>query len=106
MVTMKVTLFDYFAQNMLRLISRVAMWIGPTRLENEFVAMLSASDEGKADIALEAVCYRRRKGKWTLNKPYKLSNVLGVMHFEHDTGKSIEEMIPQMRNAAPIDTSK
>lgn len=60
---------------------------------DEFVAMLSDTDGGKADIALGRFATAIEKTNETLNKPYKIEYSAGVMHFQHDTDKSIEEMI-------------
>jgi len=72
---------------------------------DEFVAMLSDSDGGKADIALEGFANAIEKANETLNKPYKIEYSAGVMHFEHDTEKSIEEMI-QDADAAMYEQKK
>jgi diguanylate cyclase (GGDEF)-like protein len=60
---------------------------------DEFVAMLSDSDDVKTDIILERFSAAIDKVNETLNKPYKIEYSAGVMHFEHDTDKSIHDMI-------------
>lgn len=72
---------------------------------DEFVAMLSDTDGGKADIALERFATAIEKTNENLNKPYKIEYSAGVMHFQHDTDKSIEEMI-QDTDAAMYEQKK
>lgn len=72
---------------------------------DEFVAMLSDTDGGKADIALARFATAIEKTNETLNKPYKIEYSAGVMHFQHDTDKSIEEMI-QYTDAAMYEQKK
>lgn len=72
---------------------------------DEFVAMLSDTDGGKAEIALERFATAIEKTNETLNKPYKIEYSAGVMHFQHDTDKSIEEMI-QDTDAAMYEQKK
>lgn len=72
---------------------------------DEFVAMLSDTDGGKADIALARFATAIEKTNETLNKPYKIEYSAGVMHFQHDTDKSIEEMI-QDTDAAMYEQKK
>lgn len=60
---------------------------------DEFVAMLSDSDGVKTDLVLERFSAAIDKVNETLNKPYKIEYSAGVMHFEHDTDKSIQDMI-------------
>ncbi len=60
---------------------------------DEFVAMLSDSDDVKTDIILKRFSAAIDKVNETLNKPYKIEYSAGVMHFEHDTDKSIQDMI-------------
>lgn len=60
---------------------------------DEFVAMLSDSDGVKTDLVLERFAAAIDKVNETLNKPYKIEYSAGVMHFEHDTDKSIQDMI-------------
>jgi diguanylate cyclase (GGDEF)-like protein len=62
---------------------------------DEFVAMLSDSDGVKADLALARFSAAVKRVNATLNKPYQIEYSAGVMHFEHDTDKSIEEMIQE-----------
>jgi diguanylate cyclase (GGDEF)-like protein len=72
---------------------------------DEFVAMLSDSDGVKADIALERFATAVKKANESLNKPYQIEYSAGVMHFEHDTDKSIEQMI-QDADAAMYENKK
>lgn len=60
---------------------------------DEFVTMLSNSDEVKANIVLERFSAAIEKVNNTLNKSYKIEFSVGVIHFMHDTDKSIENMI-------------
>jgi diguanylate cyclase (GGDEF)-like protein len=72
---------------------------------DEFVAMLSDSDEGKANIVLERFSVAIKEANKTLNKSYKIEYSVGVMHFMHDTDKSIEKMI-QDADAAMYEQKK
>ena len=60
---------------------------------DEFVAMLSDSDETKAEFVLQRFAQVIAHANNTLNKPYKIDYSVGVTHFKHDTGKSVEDMI-------------
>jgi diguanylate cyclase (GGDEF)-like protein len=60
---------------------------------DEFVAMLTDSDTEKADIVLERFSTAIKNANDSLNKPYKIEYSAGVMHFAHDTDKSIEDML-------------
>ena len=60
---------------------------------DEFIAMLSDADKAKADLALERFAIAIDKANKTLNKPYKIEYSVGVRDFQHDTDRSIEEMI-------------
>jgi len=60
---------------------------------DEFVAMLSDSDRGKADKALKRFSTAIEEANKILNKPYKIEYSAGVMHFQHDTDKSIKDMV-------------
>ena len=66
---------------------------------DEFVAMLSDSDGDKANMILERFFAAIEKVNETLNKPYKIEYSVGFMHFQHDTDKSIEAMIPDADTA-------
>lgn len=72
---------------------------------DEFVAMLSDSDGRTTDTVLERFAAAIEQANETLNKPYKIEYSAGVMHFPHDTEKSIEEMI-QRTDAAMYEQKK
>jgi diguanylate cyclase (GGDEF)-like protein len=72
---------------------------------DEFVAMLSDSDDGKTDLILERFSAAIDQANDTLNKPYQIEYSAGVMHFQHDTDQSIEDMI-QEADAAMYEQKK
>lgn len=60
---------------------------------DEFVVMLSNSNEEKATIVLKRFFIAIEKANERLNKPYKIESSVGFAHFKYDTDKSIESMI-------------
>lgn len=72
---------------------------------DEFVAMLSDSNGGKIDIALERFSTAIEEINKTLNKQYQINYSAGVANFQHDTDKSIEDML-QDADAAMYENKK
>jgi diguanylate cyclase (GGDEF)-like protein len=72
---------------------------------DEFIAMLSGADKGKAELALERFTIAIDKANETLNKPYKIEYSAGIRNFQHDTDRTIEEMI-QDADAAMYEQKK
>jgi diguanylate cyclase (GGDEF)-like protein len=62
---------------------------------DEFVAMLVDSDSNKIDAVLDRFRASIENANTTLNKPFKIEYSTGVAHFQHDTDKSLEEMIQE-----------
>lgn len=60
---------------------------------DEFVAMLIDSDSTKIDLVLDRFKAAIEGENKTLNKPYSIEYSAGIVHFEHDTDKSIEEIL-------------
>lgn len=72
---------------------------------DEFVAMLSDSNGEKIDIALERFSTAIEEINKTLNKQYQINYSAGVANFQHDTDKSIEDML-QDADAAMYENKK
>jgi len=72
---------------------------------DEFVAMLSDSNGGKIDIALERFSTAIEEINKSLNKQYQINYSAGVANFQHDTDKSIEDML-QDADAAMYENKK
>ena len=62
---------------------------------DEFVAMLIDSDSTKIDLVLDRFKAAIEGENKTLNKPYSIEYSAGIVHFEHDTDKSIEEILQE-----------
>ncbi len=62
---------------------------------DEFVAMLSDSTGDKAEEILNRFATNLKSANEQISKPYTIEFSAGVAHFDHDTDKSIEQMIEQ-----------
>jgi diguanylate cyclase (GGDEF)-like protein len=60
---------------------------------DEFVAMLTDFDNHKADDILARFAAAVAEANATMNKPYTIEYSVGLENFQHDTKKTLEEMI-------------
>ncbi len=72
---------------------------------DEFVAMMAGFDEESADTILARFEVAIREANATMNKPYKIEYSVGLVHFQHNTEKTPEEMI-QAADAAMYKNKK
>ena len=62
---------------------------------DEFVTLLTGTDKEEADEVLARFAVAIEEANATLNKPYKIEYSLGLVHFQHNTKQSAEEMIQE-----------
>ena len=62
---------------------------------DEFVAMLTDSDKKNSDEILARFAEAVKETNATMNKPYNIEYSVGIEHFQHDTTKTVEEMIQE-----------
>jgi len=60
---------------------------------DEFVAMITSFNEENADTILARFDVAVEEANTTMNKPYKIEYSVGLVHFQHNTKKTPEEMI-------------
>jgi diguanylate cyclase (GGDEF)-like protein len=72
---------------------------------DEFVAMMTESDEENANTILARFEVAIEEENATMNKPYKIEYSVGLVHFQHNTEKTPEEMI-QAADAAMYKNKK
>jgi diguanylate cyclase (GGDEF)-like protein len=60
---------------------------------DEFVAMITSFNEENADTILARFDVAVEEANVTMNKPYKIEYSVGLVHFQHNTKKTPEEMI-------------
>jgi diguanylate cyclase (GGDEF)-like protein len=60
---------------------------------DEFVAMLSGFDKENTDTILTRFAVAVEEENAAMNKPYKIEYSVGLVHFQHNTEKTSEEMI-------------
>ncbi len=60
---------------------------------DEFVAMITSFNEENADTILARFDVAVEEANVTMNKPYKIEYSVGLVHFQHSTKKTPEEMI-------------
>jgi diguanylate cyclase (GGDEF)-like protein len=72
---------------------------------DEFVAMMTSSDEENTNTILARFEVAIEEANATMNKPYKIEYSVGLVHFQHDTEKTPEEMI-QAADAAMYKNKK
>jgi diguanylate cyclase (GGDEF)-like protein len=72
---------------------------------DEFVAMMTESDEENANTILARFEVAIEEANATMNKPYKIEYSVGLVHFQHNTEKTPEEMI-QAADAAMYKNKK
>jgi diguanylate cyclase (GGDEF)-like protein len=66
---------------------------------DEFVVMLTDSDNEKCDEILNRFAAAIAETNAAMNKLYKIEYSVGLAHFQYDTNKSAEDMI-QVTDAA------
>jgi len=62
---------------------------------DEFVTLLTGTDKEEADEVLARFAVTIEEANATLNKPYKIEYSVGLVHFQHNTKQSAEEMIQE-----------
>jgi diguanylate cyclase (GGDEF)-like protein len=62
---------------------------------DEFDTLLTGTDKEEADEVLARFAVAIEEANATLNKPYKIEYSLGLVHFQHNTKQSAEEMIQE-----------
>jgi len=62
---------------------------------DEFVTLLTGTDKEEADEVLARFAVAIEEANATLNKPYKIEYSVGLVHFQHNTKQSAEEMIQE-----------
>ena len=72
---------------------------------DEFVAMMTSSDEENTNTILARFEVAIEEANATMNKPYKIEYSVGLVHFQHNTEKTPEEMI-QAADAAMYKNKK
>jgi diguanylate cyclase (GGDEF)-like protein len=72
---------------------------------DEFVAMMTGSDEENVNTILARFDVAIKEANATMNKPYKIEYSVGLVHFQHNTEKTPEEMI-QAADAAMYKNKK
>jgi diguanylate cyclase (GGDEF)-like protein len=72
---------------------------------DEFVAMMTSSDEENTNTILARFEVAIEEANATMNKPYKIEYSVGLVHFQHNTEKTPEEMI-QTADAAMYKNKK
>ena len=72
---------------------------------DEFVAMMTSSNEENTNTILARFEVAIEEANATMNKPYKIEYSVGLVHFQHNTEKTPEEMI-QAADAAMYKNKK